>query len=97
MKVARKMLDFYQSYLALDFPLPKQDLIAVPNIDSAMENWGLMIFGEQFLTYENGITSSDKVEFNTLAMAHETAHQWFGNLVTLDWCGLVPTSPLLLK
>lgn len=82
------MLDFYQNYLALDFPLPKQDLIAIPNTETAMENWGLMIFGEQFLTYEVGITSSEKKEFNTLAMAHEMAHQWFGNLVTLEWCGL---------
>lgn len=85
MKVARKMLDFYQSYLAVDFPLPKQDIIAVPNIETAMENWGLIISGEQFLTHEEGVTSEAKKEINTLVMAHEMAHQWFGNLVTLNW------------
>lgn len=85
LKVARKMLDFYQNYLAVDFPLPKQDIIAVPNIETAMENWGLIISGEQFLTHEEGVTSEAKKEINTLVMAHEMAHQWFGNLVTLNW------------
>lgn len=79
------MLDFYQNYLEVDFPLPKQDLVAVPGLDSAMENWGLVIYGEHFLTYKDGVTSASEKELNALVGAHEMAHQWFGNLVTIDW------------
>lgn len=85
MKVASELLNTFESYLGVDYPLPKQDMIAAPSLNSAMENWGLIIFGEQFLTYDDVITSKSGRETNILVMAHELAHQWFGNLVTLDW------------
>lgn len=79
------MLDFYQNYLGVDYPLPKQDMIAVPGLDSAMENWGLIIYGEHYLTHEDGVTSASEKELNAMVIAHEMAHQWFGNLVTISW------------
>lgn len=85
LKVASKMIDFYQSYLKVNYPLPKQDMIAAPNLNSAMENWGLIIYGEHMLTHDQDATSKSEKELNTVVMAHEIAHQWFGNLVTLDW------------
>ncbi len=84
LELASKMLKFYENYLEVPYPLPKQDMIAVPLIDSAMENWGLIIYDENFLTHGNATTSAAKKELNTLVVAHETAHQWFGNLVTLN-------------
>ena len=81
MKLANKMLEFYENYLDVAYPLPKQDMIAVPSLDTAMENWGLIIYGEHILTHGNATTSAAKKELNTLVVAHETAHQWFGNLI----------------
>ena len=76
---------FYQNYLGVEYSLPKQDMIAVPNMDGAMENWGLVIYGEQYLTHIVQTTAAANRELNVLVVAHEMAHQWFGNLVTLDW------------
>lgn len=75
----------FQQYLEMEYPLPKQDMIAVPFSSTAMENWGLIVFGEQFLTYDDVVISNAAMEANVLVMSHEMAHQWFGNLVTLDW------------
>lgn len=65
--------------------MPKQDMLAVPGLDGAMENWGLIMFGEQFLIADEDTTSRSQKETNAVVMAHELAHQWFGNLVTLNW------------
>lgn len=68
----------------IDFPLPKCDLLAVPEMtDDAMENWGLCIFRSTCLLVEGDVLSNpeDAVEVAYI-IAHELAHQWFGNLVT---------------
>lgn len=86
LEVAVKMLDFYEEYFNIRYPLPKQDLIAIPDFESgAMENWGLTTYRETSLLFDPLTSSlSDKL-WVTMVIGHELAHQWFGNLVTMDW------------
>ncbi|KAK7090085.1 hypothetical protein V1264_009931 [Littorina saxatilis] len=80
------ILDYYGDLFATDFPLQKQDMIAIPDFAAgAMENWGLITYRETALLYNpRGSSESDR-QYVTLVIAHELAHQWFGNLVTLAW------------
>nr|XP_057925943.1 endoplasmic reticulum aminopeptidase 1b isoform X6 [Doryrhamphus excisus] len=84
--VAAKLLDFFSSYFNIAYPLPKQDLAAIPGFQAgAMENWGLTTYGEAALLYDPDQSSvSDKLQIAKI-IAHELAHQWFGNLVTMEW------------
>uniref|UniRef100_A0A8C3GB40 Aminopeptidase n=1 Tax=Cyclopterus lumpus TaxID=8103 RepID=A0A8C3GB40_CYCLU len=86
LEVAVKMLDFYEEYFNIRYPLPKQDLIAIPDFGSgAMENWGLTTYRETSLLFDPLTSSiSDKL-WVTMVIGHELAHQWFGNLVTMEW------------
>ncbi|MGD9358048.1 MAG: M1 family metallopeptidase [Desulfobacterales bacterium] len=83
----RKSLEFSESYYAIPYPLPKMDLIAIPDFAfGAMENWGAITFRENLLLHYPGITSKFGEERICEVIAHEIAHQWFGNLVTpSDW------------
>ncbi|TRY88142.1 hypothetical protein DNTS_029450 [Danionella cerebrum] len=80
------MLDFYEDYFDIPYPLPKHDLAAIPDFQSgAMENWGLSTYRESGLLFDPEKSStSDKLGI-TKVIAHELAHQWFGNLVTMHW------------
>uniref|UniRef100_A0A8D3DQ48 Aminopeptidase n=1 Tax=Scophthalmus maximus TaxID=52904 RepID=A0A8D3DQ48_SCOMX len=86
LEVAVKMLDFYEEFFNIRYPLPKQDLIAIPDFQSgAMENWGLTTYRETSLLFDPLTSSvSDKL-WVTMVIGHELAHQWFGNLVTMAW------------
>ncbi|KAF5281438.1 hypothetical protein FQA39_LY17792 [Lamprigera yunnana] len=81
-----KILNFYENYFNIKFPLPKIDLVGVPEFGfNAMENWGLITFRETIMLFdENSGTIDDKKEVVSV-LAHELAHQWFGNLVTPSW------------
>ena len=83
----RKALAFSESYYQIDYPLPKMDLIAIPDFAfGAMENWGAITFRENLLLYYPGVTSTSGGQRIFEVIAHEIAHQWFGNLVTpSDW------------
>uniref|UniRef100_A0A9J8CNR0 Aminopeptidase n=1 Tax=Cyprinus carpio carpio TaxID=630221 RepID=A0A9J8CNR0_CYPCA len=83
---AVKLLDFYDDYFDIPYPLPKQDLAAIPDFQSgAMENWGLTTYRESGLLFDpHKSSASDKLGI-TMIIAHELAHQWFGNLVTMQW------------
>jgi tricorn protease interacting factor F2/3 len=83
----RKSLAFSESYYDLAYPLDKMDLIAIPDFAfGAMENWGAITFRENLLLHYPGITSKSGEERICEVIAHEIAHQWFGNLVTpADW------------
>ncbi len=83
----RKALDYCQDYYGIDYPLDKLDLIAIPDFAfGAMENWGAVTFRENLLLYFPEITSKAGEERICEVIAHEIAHQWFGNLVTpSDW------------
>jgi len=83
----RKSLQFSETYYKIDYPLPKMDLIAIPDFAfGAMENWGAITFRENLLLHYPEITSKFGQERICEVIAHEIAHQWFGNLVTpSDW------------
>ncbi len=88
LKSAKDVLHEYNQYFGVPYPLPKLDNIAAPGQSqffSAMENWGAIFTFEYSLLLNPAIaTQSDKQEvFNTAA--HEMAHQWFGDLVTMRW------------
>lgn len=83
---AVKLLDFYDDYFDIPYPLPKQDLAAIPDFQSgAMENWGLTTYRETGLLFDPEKSSASDRLGLTKVIAHELAHQWFGNLVTMDW------------
>ncbi|XP_077203783.1 endoplasmic reticulum aminopeptidase 1 [Paroedura picta] len=83
---AVKLLDFYEGYFNISYPLPKQDLVAIPDFQSgAMENWGLTTYRESALLYDSEKSSASARLVITMTVAHELAHQWFGNLVTMEW------------
>ncbi len=84
--VAVQCLDFFDSYFAIDYPLPKCDLVALPDFASgAMENWGCITFREQTMLVDPQNTTLATKQYVAMVVAHELAHQWFGNLVTMQW------------
>ncbi|KAM8960792.1 endoplasmic reticulum aminopeptidase 1 [Pelodytes ibericus] len=86
LQAAVKLLDFYEEYFNIPYPLPKQDLAAIPDFQSgAMENWGLTTYRESALLYDPKISTASQKLWITMVIAHELAHQWFGNLVTMEW------------
>ena len=83
--IACRTLSFYTEYFGISYPLPKSDMIAIADFSSgAMENWGLITYRETALLIDSssGITQKQRVAY---VVAHELAHQWFGNLVTMEW------------
>uniref|UniRef100_A0A7M4EA29 Aminopeptidase n=1 Tax=Crocodylus porosus TaxID=8502 RepID=A0A7M4EA29_CROPO len=86
LEAAIKILEFYEQYFGIYYPLPKQDLVAVPDFQSgAMENWGLTTYRETSLLYDPETSSASEKLWITMVIGHELAHQWFGNLVTMEW------------
>jgi aminopeptidase N len=85
---AEHLLPYYEHYFGVNFPLPKLDLIAAPGSSQffgAMENWGAILYFERDILIDPRIsTDGDKQNVYT-TVAHEMAHQWFGDLVTMDW------------
>ncbi|KAI9785509.1 MAG: hypothetical protein M1839_009250 [Geoglossum umbratile] len=86
LKNAAQIVDYFSEVFHIDYPLPKVDLLAVHEFSyGAMENWGLITYRTTAVLYDEA--SSDARYKNRVAyvVAHELAHQWFGNLVTMDW------------
>lgn len=84
--VAVRTLDFYDDYFAIPYPLEKCDMVALPDFASgAMENWGCITFREHCMLVDPKNTSVPTKQYVAMVMAHELAHQWFGNLVTMRW------------
>lgn len=84
--ITGKILKFFEDRFAIDFPQDKLDQFAAPDFAAgAMENLGLVIYQESSLLFENGITSLLSKDWIATIIAHELAHQWFGNLVTMRW------------
>ncbi|ORY04712.1 aminopeptidase [Basidiobolus meristosporus CBS 931.73] len=84
--VATKTLEYFSEAFGSPYPLPKLDLIAIPDFEAgAMENWGLVTFRTVLLLFDEK-TSSARIKLRIAnVVAHELAHQWFGNLVTMEW------------
>jgi puromycin-sensitive aminopeptidase len=84
--VAIRCLEFYNEYFAIPYPLPILDMIAIPDFESAaMENWGAVTYRETALLVDEQKTSLSNKQWVATVVAHELAHQWFGNLVTMHW------------
>ncbi|XP_019763293.1 aminopeptidase N [Dendroctonus ponderosae] len=83
---ALEIMPFLEQYFGIKYPLPKLDLIAIPSFGmDAMENWGLIHFKKSTLLFDP-LSRSIKTKSVIFAkIAHELAHQWFGNLVTMEW------------
>uniref|UniRef100_A0AAQ4Q568 Aminopeptidase n=1 Tax=Gasterosteus aculeatus aculeatus TaxID=481459 RepID=A0AAQ4Q568_GASAC len=80
------ILKFFDKYYNSSYPLPKSDQIALPDFNAgAMENWGLITYRETALLYDEAFSSNSNKQRITAIIAHELAHMWFGNLVTLRW------------
>lgn len=83
--VAAKILDYYEDYFDIPYPLTKCDFIALPDFSSgAMENWGCITFRDQALLVDENSSKGVK-QYVASVIAHELVHQWFGNLVTMKW------------
>ncbi|BFH73697.1 M1 family metallopeptidase [Sulfurisphaera javensis] len=83
--VAKKSIAFYENYFGIKYQLPKEHLIAVPEFAfGAMENWGAITFRETALLADESSSISQKMRVASV-IAHELAHQWFGDLVTMKW------------
>eukprot|EP00668_Euglena_longa_P000610 GGOE01000746.1.p1 GENE.GGOE01000746.1~~GGOE01000746.1.p1 ORF type:complete len:882 (-),score=313.77 GGOE01000746.1:304-2592(-) len=81
-----RSLEFYNKFFGIPFPLPKIDMIAIPDFASgAMENWGLVTYREVDLLCDLSTVSMSQKQRITVCVSHELAHQWFGNLVTMRW------------
>ncbi|XP_022982337.1 aminopeptidase M1 [Cucurbita maxima] len=84
--VAVKTLDLYKEYFACPYSLPKLDMIAIPDFAAgAMENYGLVTYRETALLYDDQHSAAANKQRVATVVAHELAHQWFGNLVTMEW------------
>ncbi|GAB1292240.1 Aminopeptidase N [Apodemus speciosus] len=86
LSVTGPILDFFGQHYNTSYPLPKSDQIALPDFNAgAMENWGLVTYRESNLAFDPQSSSIGNKERVVTVIAHELAHQWFGNLVTVDW------------
>lgn len=80
------LIEFYNEYFGVPYPLAKCDQVALPDFESgAMENWGLITYRETVLLSDPKNISLSTQQLITLVVAHELSHQWFGNLVTMQW------------
>ena len=82
------LLAYYTDYFGVPYPLPKLDNVAAPGQSQffgAMENWGAILTFERFLLIDPKITDPATQNYMYTALAHEIAHQWFGNIVTMAW------------
>ncbi|MBC5798602.1 MAG: M1 family metallopeptidase [Candidatus Eremiobacteraeota bacterium] len=81
-----RLVPYFENYYGVKFPLPKLDLISIPQFfGGAMENWGGMTFTESTVVYNPALQSPDQQRRIFDIIAHETSHQWNGDLVTMAW------------
>ena len=84
--LTKKFLSEYEKYFGIKYPLPKLDMLAIPDFAAgAMENWGAITFRETILLYDPKTSSTRTKQYIAEVISHEIAHQWFGNLVTMKW------------
>ncbi len=84
--VAARTLSFFHGYFGIAYPLPKMDLLAIPDFAAgAMENWGAVTYRETAILVDPEESSAGTRQRVAIIVAHELAHQWFGNLVTMEW------------
>lgn len=83
---AVKTLSFFSKYFDIPYPMPVLDMVAIPDFASgAMENWGAVTYREEALLVDKDNSSASARQWVAVVVAHELSHQWFGNLVTMEW------------
>lgn len=84
--LAAKTLKFFEETFGIEYPMPKCDMVGIHDFSAgAMENWGLITYRNVDVFFEEGVDSlSTKIRVAEVVQ-HELAHQWFGNLVTMEW------------
>lgn len=89
LEISARVMKLHEEAFGVKYPLPKLDQISVPGHQGAMENWGLVNYGPGLLIYdskEDGVVAKQTL---VSVIAHELAHQWFGDIVTMQfWDGL---------
>ncbi|EGW32842.1 arginine/alanine aminopeptidase [Spathaspora passalidarum NRRL Y-27907] len=85
-EITPKIVDYFSQIFEIKYPLPKLDLLAVHSFShNAMENWGLITYRSTALLYSEAKSDPSYKQKVAYVVAHELAHQWFGNLVTMKW------------
>ena len=85
-KAAEFVLHYYDTYFGIKYPMPKLDMIAIPDFEAgAMENFGAITYRETDFLIDEAHASDASKEFVAQVVAHEMAHQWFGDMVTMQW------------
>ncbi|MCE9611354.1 MAG: M1 family metallopeptidase [Chthoniobacter sp.] len=86
LEVTKEVLRDFAEFFGAKYPLPKLDQVALPNTGAGgMENWGAIVYLESALLFDPATSSQAQREHVYGIVAHEIAHQWFGNLVTMAW------------
>lgn len=84
--IAKRSIEFFEDFYQTPYPLPHSWQLALPDFSAgAMENWGLVTYREAYLTLDPDNTSLAVKQRVATVVAHELAHQWFGDLVTMKW------------
>lgn len=84
--IAKRSIEFYEDFYQTPYPLPHSWQLALPDFSAgAMENWGLVTYREAYLVLDPDNTSLRMKQLVATVIAHELAHQWFGDLVTMKW------------
>jgi aminopeptidase N len=86
LETSAEILKYYNNYFGVPYPLPKLDQIAIPGgFGGAMENWGGITYFESVLLFDSKSSSAETKQNIYEVIAHEVAHMWFGDLVTMAW------------
>ncbi|MEE6461812.1 hypothetical protein FKM82_001413 [Ascaphus truei] len=84
--ITKIVFDYFEEYFNMNYSLPKLDKIAIPDFGTgAMENWGLITYRETNLLFDPAESATANKKRVATVIAHELVHQWFGNIVTMNW------------
>ncbi|XP_050699392.1 aminopeptidase N-like [Eriocheir sinensis] len=84
--IGPRILSYFATFFNQSYPLPKMDMVAIPDFaPGAMENWGLATYREFLMLYDPRVSAANNKQLVASVVAHELAHQWFGNLVSPRW------------
>jgi len=86
LEATKKVVAYLNEYFGIKYPLPKLDQLALPSTGAGgMENWGMIIYNDNALLYDPERSAQSTQQHVFAVVAHEIAHQWFGDLVTMAW------------
>ena len=86
LSLMKPLVSYYEGILHIPYQLPKLDMVALPDfVSGAMENWGLLTYKERNLLFDRELSTAASKQSIANVIAHEIAHQWFGNLVSPKW------------